>query len=82
MYHNHLRSGLEAYLTMTSSLGRTVQGISKEEQANLQGTAGLDRLCRIFGSADYLERAMRDWSDDIVRFNKYLQPAGSMLTKY
>ncbi|KAL0260604.1 hypothetical protein SLS55_004294 [Diplodia seriata] len=64
-FHERLHSGLEAYLTMTSSVGRAVQGISREEQANLQGVAGLDRLCRVFGSADYLERAMRDWSDDV-----------------
>lgn len=64
-YHERLHSGLEAYLSLTSSVGRAVQGISREEQANLQGVAGLDRLCRVFGSADYLERAMRDWSDDV-----------------
>ncbi|GME42986.1 RINT-1/TIP-1 domain-containing protein [Neofusicoccum parvum] len=64
-FHERLHSGLEAYLTMTSSVGRAVQGISREEQASLQGIAGLDRLCRVFGSADYLERAMRDWSDDV-----------------
>ena len=50
---------------MTSSIARTVQGISKEEQAKVQGLGGLDRLCRIYGSAEYLERKMQDWSDDI-----------------
>jgi hypothetical protein len=64
-FHERLYSGLEAYLAMTSSIGRTVQGISKDEQAKLHGVEGLERLCRINGSADYLERAMRDWSDDI-----------------
>ncbi|KAF2087230.1 RINT-1 family protein [Saccharata proteae CBS 121410] len=64
-FHERLHSALEAYLTMTSSVGRAVQGISREEQAKLQGVEGLDRLCRVFGSADYLERAMRDWSDDV-----------------
>ncbi|OCK84908.1 hypothetical protein K432DRAFT_378152 [Lepidopterella palustris CBS 459.81] len=64
-FHERLHSGLEAYLSMTSSIGRTVQGISKEEQAKLQGVDGLERLCRINGSADYLEKAMRDWSDDL-----------------
>ncbi|OCL09950.1 hypothetical protein AOQ84DRAFT_254038, partial [Glonium stellatum] len=64
-FHERLHSGLEAYLSMTSSIGRTVQGISKEEQAKLQGLEGLERLCRIYGSADYLEKAMRDWSDDL-----------------
>ncbi|KAF2500015.1 hypothetical protein BU16DRAFT_452672 [Lophium mytilinum] len=65
LFHERLHSGLEAYLAMTSSLGRTVQGVTKEEQAKLHGVEGLERLCRINGSADYLERAMRDWSEDI-----------------
>lgn len=50
---------------MTSSIARTVQGISKEEQAQLQGLGGLERLCRVYGSAEYLEKKMRDWSDDL-----------------
>ncbi|KAJ9647125.1 hypothetical protein H2199_002111 [Coniosporium tulheliwenetii] len=65
-FHERLHSGLEAYLTLTSAIGRRVQGISQEELASLQGIAGLDRLCRVYGSAEYLEKAMRDWSDDIV----------------
>jgi hypothetical protein len=64
-FHARLHSSLEAYITMTSALARTVHGISREDQAELQGVKGLDRLCRVFGSAEYLERAMRDWSDDI-----------------
>ena len=50
---------------MTSSIARTVQGISKENQAQVQGLGGLDRLCRVYGSAEYLEKKMRDWSDDV-----------------
>ncbi|OQO08184.1 hypothetical protein B0A48_06978 [Cryoendolithus antarcticus] len=64
-FHVRLHSSLEAYLTMTSTLARTVHGVSREEQSELQGIKGLDRLCRVFGSAEYLERAMRDWSDDV-----------------
>ena len=60
-----LRASLEAYITMTSSIGRRMQGVSKEEQTELHGVKGLDHICRVFGSADYLERAMRDWSDDV-----------------
>lgn len=63
-YYKRLSSGLEAYLTLTSTVGR-VTSMSKEDSAKVQGVRGLDRLCRIFGSADYLERAMRDWSDDV-----------------
>lgn len=65
LYYKRLQSGLEAYLTLTSTVGRTMHSMSKDEQAKVQGVSGLDRLCRIFGSAEYLERAMRDWNDDV-----------------
>jgi RAD50-interacting protein 1 len=65
MFHQRLHASLEAYLAMTSSVGRTMHGMSREEQADLQGVKGLDRLCRVFGSSEYLERAMQDWSDDV-----------------
>ncbi|MCJ1285788.1 hypothetical protein MMC26_005129 [Xylographa opegraphella] len=64
-FHDRLASSLEAYLTLNSSVARAVQGISKEEQAQLEGLGGLDRLCRVYGSAEYLEKKMRDWSDDV-----------------
>ncbi|KAL5395970.1 hypothetical protein PMIN03_006989 [Paraphaeosphaeria minitans] len=60
-----LRGNLEAYLTLSTSLGRAMGGVSKEEQEKLLGVEGLERLCKTYGSADYLERAMRDWSDDV-----------------
>ena len=64
-FHDRLASSLEAYLTLNSSVARAVQGVSKEEQAQLEGLGGLDRLCRVYGSAEYLEKKMRDWSDDV-----------------
>ena len=64
--HERLQSNLEAYLTMTTSFGRAVGGVTKEEQEKLLGVEGLERLCKTYGSADYLEKAMRDWSDDLV----------------
>ncbi|EZF30684.1 hypothetical protein H109_05369 [Trichophyton interdigitale MR816] len=64
LFHGRLHSGLEAYLAMTSAIGRTVQG-SSAGQPNLDGVSGLERLCRIFGSAEYLEKKMQDWGDDI-----------------
>lgn len=79
-YHSHLYDGLHDYLTQNSILARnlnihlqpttssTTASSTKpatDTASSHQGTAGLDRLCRIFGSADYLERSMRDWSDDL-----------------
>lgn len=66
-FHHRLNSGLEAYLAATSTVIRAVQGVSKEDIAGVQGVSGLERLCRVYGSAEYLEKAMADWSDDIVR---------------
>lgn len=63
-FHERLRSGLEAYLAMSSTIGRTVQG-SAGADASLEGVSGLERLCRVYGSAEYLERKMQDWSNDV-----------------
>lgn len=65
--HQRLQSSLEAYLTMTTQFGRVVGGVTKEEQDKLLGLEGLERLCKTYGSADYIEKALRDWSDDVVR---------------
>ncbi|KAJ5135616.1 uncharacterized protein N7515_004894 [Penicillium bovifimosum] len=62
-FHERLSSALEAYLALTSTLGRTVQGA--DGQASVEGVAGLERLCRVFGSAEYLEKKMEDWSNDV-----------------
>ncbi|KAF3049205.1 hypothetical protein E8E11_002856 [Didymella keratinophila] len=64
-FHERLSDSLEAYLRMTTTLGRAMGGVSKEEQDKLLGIEGLESLCRTYGSADYLEKAMRDWSDDV-----------------
>jgi hypothetical protein len=64
--HETLQSNLEAYLAMTAPLSRQLRTVTREEQNKLLGIEGLERLCKTFGSADYLERAMRDWSDDVV----------------
>jgi hypothetical protein len=73
MYYRRLNDSLSAYLTATSSLVRTMHSISKEDQSEVQGVKGLDRLCRILGSADYLERAMRDWSDDVFFLELWME---------
>lgn len=60
-YHERLVDHLNAYQIRNTRIGRT----SKEEQLALQGIQGLETLCKIYGSAEYLEKAMRDWSDDV-----------------
>ncbi|PLB36103.1 RINT-1 family protein, partial [Aspergillus candidus] len=61
-FHDRLQSALEAYLAMTSTIGRTVQGADGQA---IEGVGGLERLCRVFGSAEYLEKKMEDWSNEV-----------------
>jgi hypothetical protein len=65
-YHERLTSSVEAFRVLSSSIARAVQGTSKEEVQSLSGLGGLERLCKVYGSAMFLENCMRDWSEDIV----------------
>jgi hypothetical protein len=43
-----------------------LHGVSKEQQAALEGVGGLESLCKVFGSAEYLITMLKDWSNDVV----------------
>ncbi|KAM0427276.1 hypothetical protein ACHAPT_007709 [Fusarium lateritium] len=62
-YHSRLRDALQAYQTMSSTLGRTLGG-SKEELAVLEGTGSLEVLCKVIGSADHIVNTLKDWSNE------------------
>ena len=53
-FQGRLAESLDAYRTITSRVARTIHGITKEEQAKLQGIGGLDSLCRVYGSANHV----------------------------
>ncbi|RMZ81835.1 hypothetical protein DV738_g2138, partial [Chaetothyriales sp. CBS 135597] len=61
-YHQYLHGALQAYLASSHTAGRLLQGQSKSEAV---GEKGLASLCKIYGSAEFLERKMEDWGDDI-----------------
>lgn len=61
-YHNYLYAALQAYLASSHTAGRLLQGQSKSEAL---GEKGLASLCKIYGSAEFLERKMSDWGDDL-----------------
>lgn len=65
MLYKRLSKSLEQYQAYTAVGSHIISGVSHEEKSDLQGLVGLRRLCSVFGSAEYLERAMRDWSDDV-----------------
>ncbi|KAM5352021.1 hypothetical protein ACJ41O_004744 [Fusarium nematophilum] len=62
-YHDRLRDSLQAYQTMSSTLGRTLGG-NKEELAVLEGTGAFEVLCKVIGSADHIVNTLRDWSNE------------------
>ncbi|KAK7897770.1 hypothetical protein LTR67_004400 [Exophiala xenobiotica] len=61
-YHNHLHGALQAYLVSSHTAGRLLQG---QTEADAFGLKGLESLTKIYGSAEFLERKMSDWSDDV-----------------
>lgn len=68
LFHVRLVGFLDEYLKDTSSLFSTVQGVSSsgtKQKLPTEGLLGLERLVRVYGSAEYLEKKMRDWSDDV-----------------
>ncbi|KAK1753102.1 RINT1-like protein [Echria macrotheca] len=62
-YHDHLRGVLEAYLSITSTVGRAF-GVTKEQIAALEGTGALETLCKVYGSADHVVNTLKDWSNE------------------
>ena len=72
-YHDHLRGTLEAYLSITSTVGRAF-GVTKEQLAALEGTGALETLCRVYGSADHVVNTLKDWSNEEVCTPPHLAP--------
>lgn len=63
-FHDRLRGSLEAYQSITSTLGRTLHGVTKEELAALEGTGALETLCKVIGSADHIVNTLKEWSNE------------------
>lgn len=65
-FHDRLRGSLEAYQSITSTIGRTLHGVTKEDIAALEGTGALETLVKVIGSADHVVNTLRDWSNEEV----------------
>ena len=64
-YHNLLRDSLDAYVAMTSTVGRALHGVTKEQQASVHGTNGLESLCKVYGSSEHVINTLHDWSNEL-----------------
>ncbi|CAH0019161.1 unnamed protein product [Clonostachys rhizophaga] len=63
-YDGRLRGSLEAYQAITSTLGRTLHGVTKEQLAALEGTGALETLCKVLGSSDHIVHTLKEWSNE------------------
>lgn len=65
-YHDRLKDSLDMYYTITSTLGRTLHGVTREQAAALEGTGAFETLCKVLGSADHIVATLKDWSNEEV----------------
>ncbi|KAI0475224.1 RINT-1 family protein [Xylariaceae sp. FL0804] len=74
-YHDRLKDSLDTYYTLTSTLGRAMHGVTKEQAAALEGTGALETLCKVLGSSDHIVATLRGWSNEefFVTFWEELQ---------
>ncbi|KAK5938286.1 hypothetical protein PMZ80_009256 [Knufia obscura] len=61
-YHLLLSEYFQVYRSSAHTAGRLISGQAAGQALGLEG---LGTLLKIFGSAEYLERKMSDWSDDV-----------------
>lgn len=74
-FHDRLRGSLEAYQSLTSTVGRTLHGVTKEQLAALEGTGALETLCKVLGSSDHIVNTLKDWSNEEVSPRPSPKPA-------
>lgn len=65
-YIGRLNDSLERYMSITTAVGRTLHGVSKEELAKLDGIGGLESLCRVYGSGEHIISTLKEWINDEV----------------
>ncbi|KAI1088504.1 TIP-1 family-domain-containing protein [Rostrohypoxylon terebratum] len=65
-YHDRFKDSLDAYYTITSTLGRTLHGVTKEQAAALEGTGAFETLCKVLGSSDHIIVTLKDWSNEEI----------------
>ncbi|KAH6647261.1 RINT-1 family protein [Truncatella angustata] len=63
-YHARLVDSLEAYATLTSNIARTLQGVSKDQLAALEGTGAFETLCKVLGSSDHVINTLKAWGNE------------------
>ncbi|KAF7943217.1 hypothetical protein EAE96_011152 [Botrytis aclada] len=72
-YQIRLSESLDAYISLTSTVGRIATGATKEQQRSVEGMAGLVSLCKVFGSADHIISTLEFLSNEAFFVELYFQ---------
>lgn len=67
-YLGRLNDSLEIYNAAMSTVGRTLHGVTREQQSALEGLGGMESLCKVYGSADHLISVLKEWKNEEVLF--------------
>jgi len=69
LYHGKWKANVEKF---EASHPLALAGDLREEGKKVAGVAGLERLCRVYGSSTWVEDHLKDWTDEVLIFASFL----------
>ncbi|KAI9654693.1 MAG: hypothetical protein M1831_005280 [Alyxoria varia] len=64
-FHARLKDPHDAFTSMTGARSKMNVSSSSSDSPDVQGTSELERLCRVYGSAEFLIKMMHEWGEDL-----------------
>lgn len=65
LYYERLKSSIDAFEILTSTIIRNVPGVHKDESKSTIGFGGIEKLVKPYSSANFLILYLRDAADDL-----------------
>lgn len=78
-YQGRLSDSLDVYQTINSPIGRTLHGVTREKQAELEGIGGLASLCKVYGSTEHVIDILKEWSNQDVSISSLPLPENVLI---
>jgi RINT-1 / TIP-1 family len=69
LYHGKWKANVEKF---EASHPLALAGELREEGKKVAGVAGLERLCRVYGSSTWVEDHLKDWTDEVLGVPSFL----------
>ena len=66
LYHGKWKANVEKF---EISHPYALAGELREEGKKIAGVAGLERLCRVYGSSTWVEDHLKDWTDEVLNLS-------------